>query len=219
MTLAAQTFGPLSGLPPKHIVVLFHGLGSNGADLISLAPLWAPHMPNTLFISPDAPFPCDMAPTGYQWFSLREWTAPAMLKGLSDVQPIVDAYLDSLLATHGLPNSALSLVGFSQGTMLALYVGPRRAQPCAGILGYSGALLGAPEQPDAAYHAIPTCLVHGAFDDVVPVTAYHEAMAKLRAIHTPVEGITIPRLGHSIDDTGLSKGLDFLRVTSPRNER
>jgi len=95
MELHTYRHGPEAAGKPRNIVVLMHGLGSNGEDLISLAPIWAKHMPNTLFVSPDAPFACDMAPMGYQWFSLQEWTESAMLKGVEAVRPLVDNFLDS----------------------------------------------------------------------------------------------------------------------------
>lgn len=193
-------------------MVLLHGLGSNGQDLISLAPIWAKHMPNTLFVSPDATFPCDMAPMGYQWFSLQEWTEAAMSKGAEAARPLVDNFLDNLLKKSGLKDQNLALVGFSQGTMMSLYVGPRRKTAIAGVLGYSGALLGAGELKTGLVHKIPTCLIHGDADTVVPITAWHQAMANLKHAGFPVEGQVIPGLAHGIDDTGLAAGLSFLRT-------
>lgn len=213
--LHSYRFGPLAAGKPHQLVVLLHGLGSNGQDLISLAPLWARELPNALFVSPDAPFPCDMAPMGHQWFSLQEWTEDAMLKGAEKAFPIVDNYLDKLLKNTGLTDEALALVGFSQGTMMSLYTAPRRRNACAGVLGYSGALLGAKLLKNTNVHKVPTCLIHGDADTVVPVTAWHQGMAALKELDVPVEGSLLPGLAHGIDDAGIRMGLDFLKAKLP----
>jgi phospholipase/carboxylesterase len=148
---------------------------------------------------------------GYQWFSIQEWTEAAMLKGVEVVQPLVDNFLDNLLKKTGLTDDKLALVGFSQGTMTSLYVGPRRKNAIAGILGYSGALLGASELKTGLIHKIPTCLIHGDVDTVVPITEWHKAMAQLKHAGFPVEGEVVPGLAHSIDETGMATGLAFLR--------
>ena len=134
---------PQAGGKAKSLVVLLHGLGADGNDLISLAPLWARVLPNTAFVSPHAPFPCDMAPYGRQWFSLLDRTPARVLAGVQAAAPILDAFLDAELARHELPPERLALVGFSQGTMMSLFVAPRRPVAIAGVVGYSGALVGA----------------------------------------------------------------------------
>lgn len=204
-------YGPMAATKPKQLIILLHGLGSNGEDLISLAPFWAQGLPNALFVSPDAPFPCDMAPYGHQWFSLREWTETAMLKGAREVFPLVDKYLDNLLKTLHLTDRDMALVGFSQGTMMALYVAQRRKIPPAAVLGYSGAMLGMKDIRDGVTHKVPTCLIHGDADTVVPITAWHQAMATLQEAGHPVEGQVIPALAHGINDSGIAAGLEFLR--------
>lgn len=204
-------FGPLAATKPRQLIVLLHGLGSDGQDLISLAPILGQALPNALFVSPDAPFPCDMAPMGHQWFSLQEWTEDAMLRGVEAVRPLVDEFLDNLLKATGLRDENMALVGFSQGTMTALYVAQRRATPCAGVLGYSGALLGGRDCAADHIHKLPTCLIHGGADTVVPVTAWHQAMDRLKDCDFPVEGEVIPGLAHGIDDRGIAAGQAFLR--------
>ncbi|MBU6236044.1 MAG: dienelactone hydrolase family protein [Alphaproteobacteria bacterium] len=208
-------YGPLAATKPRQLVVLLHGLGSDGQDLISLAPIFAQGLPNALFVSPDAPFPCDIAPMGYQWFSLQEWTEDAMLKGIEKVRPLVDNFLDKLLKSTGLSEADMALVGFSQGTMTSLYVAPRRQNACAGVLGYSGALLGGKGQMGTDTHKLPTCLIHGVSDTVVPVSAWHQAMEILRKADVPVEGDHFPNLAHGIDERGLAAGLAFLRKILP----
>ena len=108
-------FGPASGRAAQQLVVLLHGLGADGNDLISLAPYFAQVLPDAAFVSPHAPFPCDMAPMGRQWFSLQQRTPEAMLGGVRMSAPVLDAFLDAELERHGLTPERLALVGFSQG--------------------------------------------------------------------------------------------------------
>lgn len=204
---------PASGGPAKQLVVLCHGIGADGNDLIGLAPYWAPLLPDAAFISPNAPFPCDMAPFGRQWYSLQD-RSPAMIEaGSRAAAPILDAFLDTQLAAHGLDDSSLALVGFSQGTMMSLFVGLRRKAACAGILGYSGRLV-APESLAAEMTAAPpVCLIHGEADAVVPFESLALARHALDGAGVPVETHARPGLGHSIDDWGLRAGGEFLART------
>lgn len=196
----------------KRLVILLHGLGSDGRDLIGLAPILAPHVPDTVFVSPDAPFPCDMAPFGHQWFSLQDRSPDKMLQGVQRAAPILDTFLTTQLEKYDLSADKMALAGFSQGTMMSLYVGPRYPEPLAGILGYSGALISEEDVPDAALHKIPVHLIHGEADDVVPVSAYHHARAFLEGHEFPVSGYTSPGLAHSIDEKGMASGAQFLNT-------
>lgn len=207
-------FGPKSEKAPTSIVLLLHGVGSNGRDLISLAPAWADTLPDTVFVSPDAPTHCDMVPPGYsdsyQWFSLQSRDPSFLLEGAKRAAPALGEFIDEQLARFGLPASKLALAGFSQGTMMSLYAAPRYKNRIAGILGYSGALIGAEElnAPDA--HKIPVHLIHGEHDDVVPIGAYHTACEALGKCGYTVSGHTTPRLTHSIDQKGIDSGGAFL---------
>lgn len=198
--------------PPKSAVILLHGLGSNGRDLISLAPYWDQALPDTLFISPDAPFPCDMVPPGYpdsyQWFSLQDRDPDKILQGVLTAAPIVEAFIDGIAAEYGLSPAKIALVGFSQGTMMSLYVGPHYTKgKLAGVLGYSGALVW---PSDAKPAPLPVQLIHGEADDVVPVSAYYLAKARLEEGGFSVSGHTTPGLPHSIDGAGIESGGAFL---------
>ena len=166
---------------PRQLVVLLHGLGADGNDLIGLAPYWAPLLPDAEFLSPDAPFPCDMAPYGRQWFSFRDRTPVAIVGGVRAAAPILDAFLDETLAAHNLDERSLALVGFSQGTMMSLFIGLRRKTAPAGILGFSGALVGADTLADEIRARPPVLLVHGDADPVVPFAAQATAATALRA--------------------------------------
>lgn len=208
--LDGPKFGPAAGGKPQSLVLLLHGLGADGNDLISLAPYWAPLLPNTEFVSPHAPFPCDMAPYGRQWFSLQDRTPAMMLAGVRAAAPILDAFIDAELKKRGLGDDKLALVGFSQGTMMSLYVALRRPRPCAGVLGYSGALVGAEGLIGEVTSRPPVLLVHGEADPIVPFQAMAVAAAGLRAAGIAVETLARPGLPHSIDDAGLTKGGAFL---------
>lgn len=196
--------------PARHIVILLHGVGADGRDLIDLAPMLRPMLPNTAFHAPDGPEPCDMAPFGRQWFSLQDRSPPAMLEGARRNAPVLDAYIDEVLARHALAPRNLALLGFSQGTMMALHVALRRQEAMAGVLGFSGALLGTELLAAEARSQPPVMLVHGDADDIVPVAALGMAAEGLQRAGVPVEGVIRPGLPHSIDPFGLKAGGRFL---------
>ncbi|MGB4056730.1 MAG: phospholipase [Alphaproteobacteria bacterium] len=205
---------PASGGAPKQMVILLHGVGSNGQDLISLAPYYARFLPDAVFISPDAPFPYDMAPPGYdayQWFSLQDRSFANRLEGVKAASPLLHDFMDRQLERYGIPPSKLVLMGFSQGTMTGLYAGPRYKNKIAGILGYSGALIWEEELPKDI-NVIPVHLVHGDEDEVVPFAAYHHAKEKLEKSGFRVSGHVSHGLGHSIDDGGITSGAAFLQA-------
>jgi phospholipase/carboxylesterase len=211
ITLDGPGVAPKSGAKPKHLIVFLHGYGSNGDDLISLAPYWADLLPDAAFVSPNAPFPCEQNPFGgFQWFGLEQRDPAMMLAGTRAAATILDAYLDDALKARGLDESKLALVGFSQGTMMSLHVGPRRARPPAAIVGYSGALIGADALAAEIRSKPPVLLVHGSGDQVVPFQAMAAAAQVLQSLGVKVETLARPGLPHSIDPEGLTRGGQFI---------
>lgn len=201
---------------PKQIIVLLHGVGSNGQDLMGLVPILAPVFPEAVFISPDAPFAYDMAPpgfNGFQWFSLQNRDPHVMLEGIELAFPLLENFIQDKCTEYELPLESLSLLGFSQGTMMSLYSGPRWEKAIAGILGYSGALLGGEGflQDPEEYQKPPIHLVHGKQDDVVPVQAFYDAKQVFEQAGYTVSGEVFDGLGHGIDERALRSGVEFLQ--------
>jgi phospholipase/carboxylesterase len=201
---------PASGGEPESLVIFLHGYGSNGADLIGLAGYWRAALPNTLFIAPNAPQSCPGAPGGYQWWPLTSLEPEARAAGVREPAQTLDAFIDDHLKRYGLAEDRLALVGFSQGTMVALHVGPRRQHRLAGIVGYSGMLADPAALAAEARTKPPVLLVHGDDDAVLPVAALHDAERTLGAQGFGVSTHVSAGLGHSIDEAGLRLGAQFL---------
>lgn len=209
-TLSGPHVPPRAGGPARQLVVLLHGVGADGNDLISLAPVLAERLPHAAFVAPNAPEPYDMAPFGYQWYSLRDLGPESRERGVQAAAPALDTFLDAERDRYGLDDRNMALLGFSQGTMMALYVGPRRPRPLAGILGYSGVLVGADRLPTEVRSRPPVCLIHGDADELIPVQAMHAAVAGLQAADIPVRAFVRRGLAHGIDPEGITQGVAFL---------
>jgi phospholipase/carboxylesterase len=218
MSLSGPSRPPVAGGKPRRLVLLLHGLGADGNDLIGLQQYWGPLVPDAEFVSPNAPFPCDGAPWGYQWFSVQDRTPAAMLAGVRAAAPILDAFIDEELQKRGLADGDLALVGFSQGTMMSLFVGLRRAETLAGILGYSGRLIAEDLLASELRSRPPVLLVHGTDDPLVPFESLGRAEAALNGVGVPVETLVCPGVEHAISPEGLQRGVAFLRqvLSAPR---
>ncbi|MBC7906568.1 MAG: dienelactone hydrolase family protein [Rhodospirillaceae bacterium] len=209
--LTGPSAAPASGGEARQLVVLLHGVGADGSDLMALVPYVAPALPHAAFVAPNAPFPYDMAPYGRQWFSLADRSVPALTAGVCAAAPLLDAFIDQQLADHGLTDADLVLVGFSQGTMLALHVAPRRPRACAAVIGFSGALMAA-DMLGAELTSRPRILlIHGEADEVVNPACLAQAEQALSAVGIPVLAEMRPDLGHSIDGPGLGLAIGFVR--------
>lgn len=199
----------------RQLVVFLHGYGADGNDLIELGRLWQPALPDAAFVSPDAPEPCAEAPIGRQWFGLTRRDPNERWTGVLRAAPVLDRFIDAELVRTGVAPSRLALVGFSQGTMMALHVGLRRTTPPAAIVGYSG-LLAAPNQTDVAAmaHEItsrpPVLLIHGDSDPLIPPQALPMSATALRALGVSVETHISTGVGHGIGEDGLRLGVQFL---------
>jgi phospholipase/carboxylesterase len=201
---------PASGAAPRSLVILLHGYGSNGDDLIGLVPYWRAALPDTLFLAPDAPQPCPGTATGRQWWPLTSLSPEARAAGVRVSAATLNAYIDQQLAMYGLTEDRLALVGFSQGTMMALHVGPRREHALAGIVGYSGMLADPLALTTEVRTKPPILLVHGDADTVLPVASIHHAQAALEPLGFEVATHISRGLGHSVDEAGLTLGREFL---------
>ena len=212
-SLTGPRLAPRSG-QTKRLVVFLHGYGADGADLIEIGRQWQAWLPDTAFFAPNAP---EIVPQsmGRQWFPLTFRDPNERWRGVNQAGPGLDALIDAELAQHGLAPSKLALVGFSQGTMMALHVALRRPQPLAAIVGYSGLLvLDERQDPDGLKREVrakpPILLVHGDQDDLIPLDALFLSADALAGADVPCEWHLSLGLGHGIDGPGLKHGGLFL---------
>ena len=218
LTLDYKTMGSQSG-DTKSLVIFLHGYGADGADLLGLADPLAPHLPDTVFVAPDAPERSVMNPMGFQWFpipwidgSSEEVAAEGMARAVNDL----NGFLDHVMMENGVTAAETALVGFSQGTMMSLHVAPRRAEPFAGVVGFSGRLLEPESLEDEVVVRPPVLLIHGDADDVVPTQRLPAAAEGLQnAGWTEVYAHIMKGTGHGIAPDGLSVALAFVKDKLP----
>ncbi|MCV6584305.1 MAG: prolyl oligopeptidase family serine peptidase [Marinibacterium sp.] len=212
--LQAGRKGPVSG-ETRSIVVFVHGYGANGADLLGLADPLGEHLPDTLFVAPDAPETIPGMPFGLQWFPIP-WidgsSEEEAARGLEMAANDLNAFLDALMVDEDVLPEQVALFGFSQGTMMSLEVAPRREDPIAGVVAFSGRLLRPEALVDDVQSRMPVLLVHGDADDVVPPQSLPEAAEALQgAEFKEVFAHVMKGTGHGIAPDGLSVALAFLR--------
>ncbi|MEM7733240.1 MAG: prolyl oligopeptidase family serine peptidase [Pseudomonadota bacterium] len=212
--LQAGRKGPHSG-ETRSIVVFLHGYGANGADLLGIADVLMEHLPDTLFVAPDAPETIPMMPSGLQWFPIP-WidgsSEEESERGLMAAAEDLNAFLDALMVDEDVLPEQVVLFGFSQGTMMALHVAPRREDPIAGIVAFSGRLLAPELLKDEAVSRPPILLVHGDADDVVPPKSLPEAAEALQSAGwQDVYAHVMKGTAHGIAPDGLQVALAFMR--------
>jgi len=209
-SLDGPRLSPAFGGPARQLVVILHGYGADGADLIDLGRAWQGQLPDAAFAAPDAPEHLSFeALGGRQWFALHERSPDEYRIGAGAAQAVLDRFLDEELARLSLDGSALAIVGFSQGAMMAMQCGLRRRMPPAALIGYSGLLPGA-GRLDGINTASPVLIVHGMEDDVVPHYHAEAAQKALISAGVPSQHHLLPRLGHSIDERAMVLGGRFL---------
>jgi phospholipase/carboxylesterase len=212
--LTAGRKAPVSGTT-RSVVVFVHGYGANGADLLGLADVLGEHLPDTLFVSPDAPESIPGMPNGYQWFPIP-WldgsSTEEAERGMAAAVEDFNAFLDALMADEDVLPEQVALFGFSQGTMMSLHVAPRREDAIAGVVAFSGRLLSPETLPEEVRVRMPVLLVHGDQDDMVPPQSLPEAAQALQqAGFTDVYAHVMKGTGHGIAPDGLGVALAFLR--------
>ncbi len=212
--LVGPRLKPLSG-SAKQLVVILHGYGADGNDLIEIGRQWQKILPDAAFASPHAHEPCAMAPGGRQWFRLTDRNPNERWNGVCSAHPVIDAFIDSELETLGVQPDRLAVVGFSQGAMMALHVGLRRKIAPAGVIGLSGTLVGSEHIGEATARSTagappPVLLMHGHMDEVIPVDSMFMTADQLAAANIPCQWHLAIGLGHSIDGEEIRHGAMFL---------
>ena len=196
------------------IVLFLHGYGADGKDLLGLSEPLAPHLPDTVFVACDAPERSMANPQGFQWFPIP-WidgsTDAAAAEGMLRAAKELDAFIDKILADEGLSPDRLVLFGFSQGTMMSLHVAPRRSDPVAGVVGFSGRLMMPEKLQSEMLSSPPILLVHGDQDDVVPFEEMKMAGEALQGADFQVFAHVMEGTAHGIAPDGLSVALAFIR--------
>jgi phospholipase/carboxylesterase len=207
---------PKSGGKAEYLVVILHGYGDSGAGIMGLGYEWLPGLPDsTAFIAPNAIDSCEAWNQGYQWFPIRaaegiSTKAFDRRELIAPAHTALDAYLDEQLQKWGVDESRMVVTGFSQGAMMAMYTMPRRKKACAGVIGYSGMLVDAGGLTTDSIVKMPLLAIHGAADDVVPPSCLSEVQTGFDAAGFDIETVLRPGLVHSIDQFGLTRGMEFI---------
>ncbi len=200
---------PAASGKAERLIIMCHGYGADGNDLIGLAPHWQNILPAAAFVAPNGPQRCDNSPMGYQWFPISRMDPEELAKGIESAAPLLDAFIDEELERHGLGPDQLALVGFSQGTMLSLHVGLRRSVAPAAIVGFSGTLA-LPDKMDEITARPPVLLIHGDQDDMIPAAATFGSASALGAADVTVQWHISHGIGHSIGPDGVAIAGKFL---------
>ncbi|MCH9753389.1 MAG: dienelactone hydrolase family protein [Alphaproteobacteria bacterium] len=210
--LTGPELKPRSGRKPKKLIILLHGLGADGNNLIDVAGMLNRFIPDTYFIAPNAPHPYYPGMAGYKWIeSIQNVTEEELVSQLNEVEKTVNEFIDYQLERFGLTEADLALVGFSQGTIVSLHSLLRRKKPAALIVGFSGALFGPQLLKKEIKSKPPVVLIHGEEDDILPIQMMHDAYDALKANDVEVEKHGYPNLAHSIGQEGFELAVNRLK--------
>ena len=210
--LSGPMLPPKSGQPPKQAVVLLHGYGSDGNDLIGLAPHWQDILPDAVFISPNGPDVCRQFSGGFQWFDIS-FDADRLARrqeGVINARPVLAEFLDDLWAQSDIAPENTILAGFSQGAMMALHTGLSLNRPLMGVIAFSGAFVPPDGFGSAAFAKPPVCLIHGDMDEVVDPEGSADADVALRLAGYDVSYHVSEGVGHGIAPDGLDFATQFI---------
>jgi phospholipase/carboxylesterase len=210
--LTGPELSPKNGNKPKQLIILLHGVGADGDNLIDIAHILQPHFPDAHFLSPNALHPYDRAPFGYQWFSLKDLSEPALLTGLNSAMPQLNSYVDQQLKRFDLTEQDLAVIGFSQGSMIALHTFPRRQKPIALVIGISGSLV-APYLLAKELQSKPSILLmHGEQDQVIPIKYMKLGAQSLKSLGFDIKTHSYPYLEHSIIEEEIEEMIKELKI-------
>jgi phospholipase/carboxylesterase len=212
-TLSGPMLPPKSGVA-KHLLVLLHGYGSDGADLIALGQYWSSMLPDTLFVAPNAPDACAINPSGYEWFPLQTDRTIARVEGAPGAREVIVNFLIDVWGQTGLTAKDTILAGFSQGAMMALHTGLSLDTELAGIVAFSGALIPAPGLAEGTTPKPPVAILHGDLDDVVDPNLSREAVETLTGLGFEVSYHRSPATGHGISQDMLDFATSFVIARS-----
>ena len=209
-SLNTITLEPLSKKKPKNAVILCHGYGGDGKDISILANYWRAHLPETIFICPDAPERCAASPSGYQWFDLMDQSQDQILSKSFVAENKLNELIDEVKKKNGLKANQISLSGFSQGCMLILQTGLKREDKINSIVGYSGKIIDTEHLSKNIKSKPNIILMHGDIDQVVTIDAFLEAKDFFSKNNYSITSKIFKNCEHRIPTEGSSLGLQFI---------
>ena len=202
---------PLSKNKPKNAVILCHGYGGDGNDISILANYWKAHLPDTIFICPDAPEKCAASPTGFQWFDLMDQTPEQILSKSLVAENKLNKLIDEVKEKNNLKASAITIGGFSQGCMLTLQTGIKRKDTINSIIGYSGIIIDTDHLSNNINYRPNIILMHGYIDQIVTIDSFLEAKEFFGKNSYEIETKIFKNCEHRIPTEGSSLGLQFIK--------
>ena len=197
----------------NNAVIFLHGYGANGKDLIGIGDIWKQNLPNTVFLSPNAPFSCEGNYDAYQWFDLTSIAPEKIGEGLEKAGPYLHNYIENVKAKFSLGDEKIFFSTFSQGSMMAMYHLCKRKRNCGGLLAYSGLLFEDKNFDKNVVSKFPIRIYHGKNDEVIPYDNSIKAFKKFKSLGFDVEYFIQEDLEHGIDNFGIDFGLNFLKKT------